>query len=148
VAKLLTSLHATGVPDPSYPSLMHRVAYLFDSGMRPRTNVVRSSSTSSRLLCTNADGGLRPGLPSTSRRQPLLHGELTPRNILDGGAQRGLVAIDPAPCFGNDLAFDAIDLLLWQAEDVDMIAVRAEQLAPAIEVDPAGFSTGARRSQP
>lgn len=65
----------------------------------------------------------------------LLHGDLTPRNILDGGDRRGLVAIDPAPCLGADLAFDAIDLLLWRADDVDMIAARAEQLAPAIDVD-------------
>jgi streptomycin 6-kinase len=28
----------------------------------------------------------------------LLHGDLTPVNILDGGVARGLVAIDPAPC--------------------------------------------------
>lgn len=65
----------------------------------------------------------------------LLHGDLTPRNILDGGDRRGLVAIDPAPCLGADLAFDAIDLLLWRADDVDMIAARAQQLAPAIDVE-------------
>ena len=45
------------------------------------------------------------------------------------------MAIDPAPCLGDDLAFDAIDLLLWQADDMDVIAARAEQLAPAIGVD-------------
>src|SRR5206468_1549130 len=61
----------------------------------------------------------------------LLHGDLTPVNVLDGGTERGLVAIDPAPCMG-DPAFDAIDLVLWRAEDVETIAGRAEQLAPAI----------------
>jgi Aminoglycoside/hydroxyurea antibiotic resistance kinase len=61
----------------------------------------------------------------------LLHGDLTPRNILDGGTQRGLVAIEPAPCLG-DLSFDAIDLVLWQADDVNMIVARAEELAAAI----------------
>ena len=65
----------------------------------------------------------------------LLHGDLTPSNILDGGTQRGLVAIDPAPCLGDDLAFEAIDLLLWQADDVETIVARAEELAPAIDVD-------------
>ena len=65
----------------------------------------------------------------------LLHGDLTPSNILDGGSERGLVAIDPAPCLGDDLAFDAVDLLLWQAEDVELVAARAEQLAPALGVD-------------
>jgi streptomycin 6-kinase len=60
---------------------------------------------------------------------------LTPSNILDGGNQRGLVAVDPAPCLGDDLAFDAVDLLFWQADEVDLITVRAEQLAPIIDVD-------------
>src|SRR2546428_5810001 len=35
VAELLTSLYADGVPDPAYPSLAQRVAYLFDSGTKP-----------------------------------------------------------------------------------------------------------------
>jgi hypothetical protein len=34
-ADLLTSLHANGVPDPSYPPLEHHVTYLFNSGTRP-----------------------------------------------------------------------------------------------------------------
>ena len=61
----------------------------------------------------------------------LLHGDLTPANILDGGEQRGLVAVDPAPCLG-DPAFDAIDLVLWRAEDMETISARVEELAPMI----------------
>jgi streptomycin 6-kinase len=64
----------------------------------------------------------------------LLHGDLTPVNVLDGGSERGLVAIDPAPCLG-DPAFDAIDLVFWRADDHETIATRAEQLAPAIGSD-------------
>jgi streptomycin 6-kinase len=59
---------------------------------------------------------------------------LTPRNILHGGDQRGLVAIDPAPCLG-DAAFDAVDLLLWQADSAQAIIKRAELLAPAIGLE-------------
>jgi streptomycin 6-kinase len=134
VAELLTSLHATGVPDPSYPALARRVEYLFDSGTRPyerRPELVGVVPTElyerGRRLATRLVEQVSP--------TALLHGDLTPRNILDGGNQRGLVAIDPAPCLGADLAFDAIDLLLWQADDVGMIAGRSEQLAPAIDVD-------------
>jgi streptomycin 6-kinase len=65
----------------------------------------------------------------------LLHGDLTPSNILDGGP-RGLVAIDPAPCLGDDLGFDAIDLMLWQATDLETIETRTRQLAPAIATTP------------
>jgi streptomycin 6-kinase len=134
VAELLTSLHTTGVPDPSYPSLAHRIEHLFNSGTRPyerRPDLVdvvppelygRGRQLASRLVERVAPTAL-------------LHGDLTPNNILDGGNERGLVAIDPSPCLGDDLAFEAVDLLLWQAGDVDMIAARAEQLAPAIGVD-------------
>jgi len=134
VSELLTSLHASGDPDPSYPLLAERIAYLFDSGTKPYTRhselielvppelYERGGQLASRLV---------EDVPPTA----LLHGDLTPSNILDGGNERGLVAIDPAPCLGDDLAFDAIDLLLWQADDMDVIAARAEQLAPAIGVD-------------
>lgn len=134
VADLLTSIHASGVSDPSYPPLVHRVAYLFDSGTRPYKRrpelvdvVPPALYERGRRLATRLVEHVSP--------TALLHGDLTPSNILDGGNQRGLVAIDPAPCLGDDLAFEAIDLLLWQAEDVDMIEARAEQLAPATDVD-------------
>ncbi len=64
----------------------------------------------------------------------LLHGDLTSSNTLDGGPERGLVAIDPAPCRG-DAAFDAVDLLLWQADDLEAIEARAERLAAASGLD-------------
>jgi streptomycin 6-kinase len=67
-------------------------------------------------------------------RTVLLHGDFTPVNILDGGARRGLVAVDPSPCLG-DPAFDAVDLLFWQASDVKTISHRVEVLAPAMGVD-------------
>jgi streptomycin 6-kinase len=134
VVELLTSLHAAGTPDPSYPSLADHVEYLFNSGTQPykrRPELVEVVSPElyerGRQLAT--------GLVERVSPTALLHGDLTPSNILDGGNSRGLVAIDPAPCLGDDLAFEAIDLLLWQADDVEMIAARAEQLAPAIGVD-------------
>jgi hypothetical protein len=36
---------------------------------------------------------------------------------MDRSLEGGLVTIDPFPCLGDDLAFEAIDLLLWRAED-------------------------------
>jgi len=133
-AELLNSLHANGVPDQSYPPLPQRVANLFDSGTKPYE---RHPS----LLDVVPPGLYERGrqfaarLAESVRPIALLHGDLTPSNILDGGPRRGLVAIDPAPCLGDDLAFDAIDLLLWQADDVDAIAMRAGRLAPAIGGD-------------
>jgi streptomycin 6-kinase len=133
-ADLLTSLHANGVPDPSYPPLEHHVAYLFNSRTRPYERdpellelIPPERYERGRQLATR----LAERVPPTA----LLHGDPTPSNILDGGAQRGLVAIDPAPCLDDDVAFEAIDLLLWQADDADTITARASALAPAIGAD-------------
>jgi streptomycin 6-kinase len=134
VAELLSSLHATGVPDPSYPPLVHHVEYLFNSGTRPYE---RRPELVDVVQPELYERGRRLAMRLVEDVSPtaLLHGDLTPNNILDGGSQRGLVAIDPAPCLGDDLAFEAVDLLFWQADDADMVARRAEQLAPAIGVD-------------
>jgi streptomycin 6-kinase len=133
VAELLTSLHGGGVPDPSYPTVGQRAAYLFDS--------------SAALYDRHPDlaGLIHPDLYERGRRLAdrlaadappgvLLHGDLTPSNILDGGAGRGLVAIDPAPCLG-DAAFDAVDLIFWQADDLATIEARCTRLARAAGLD-------------
>jgi streptomycin 6-kinase len=134
VAELLTSVHATGALDPSYPPLAQHIAYLFNSGTRPYERRPELVDVVPPQLY---ERGRQLAIRLVERVSPtaLLHGDLTPNNILDGGNQRGLVAIDPAPCLGDDLAFEAIDLLLWQADDAGMVAARAEQLAPAIDVD-------------
>jgi streptomycin 6-kinase len=121
------------VPHASAPPVAERVAYLFSAsaklyaadpglaGVIPQELYERG-----RLLALQLAADPLPAV--------LLHGDLTPSNILDGGAERGLVAIDPAPCRG-DAAFDAIDLALWRADDVEAIGARATALAAAIGVD-------------
>jgi streptomycin 6-kinase len=146
VAKLLTALHTAGTPDRSYPPLKRRVAYLFDSWARHRKQQPELVEVVSPDLF---DRGRRlaSGLAEQTSPTVLLHGDLTAVNVLYGGDQRGLVAIDPAPCLG-DSAFDAIDLVLgpgslytsvipnvWHADDVDTITARAVALAPAIGID-------------
>jgi streptomycin 6-kinase len=135
VTDLLIALRESGVPDPSFPPLSRRVAHLFDAGTRPYErhpelleSIAPELYERGRRLATD--------LADDSSPRTLLHGDLTPSNILDGGAERGLVAIDPAPCLG-DAAFDTVDLLLWQAHDVDTIAARADLLAQAIDMDAA-----------
>ncbi len=133
VTQLLTSLYAQGAPDPSYPPLTRRVAHLFDSGMNLYT-LHPELSELIPLHLYERGRHLATRLAEHVAPTALLHGDLTPSNILDGGNRRGLVAIDPAPCLGDDPAFDAIDLVLWQAADLDTITARARQLAPAIGV--------------
>jgi streptomycin 6-kinase len=138
IAELMRALHESGVRDPSYPTVEQRVTHLFDSSAvlyewHPElaTAVPRELYERGRQLATRL---AREATPTV-----LLHGDLTPSNILDGGG-RGLVAIDPAPCLG-DGAFDAVDLILWQADTGATITARTEQLAEA-----SGLSTDRLRA--
>jgi streptomycin 6-kinase len=132
VAALMTSLHA-GVPDPSYPSVARRAAYFFEAGLK---DYERRPDLAAVIPHELYERGRRLAMRLAAEAAPavLLHGDLTPVNVLDGGEERGLVAIDPAPCIG-DPAFDAVDLVLFRADDVETIAARAEGLAPAIGAD-------------
>jgi streptomycin 6-kinase len=133
LAELLNSMHGSGDPDGSYPTVEQRVGDLFDSSAKlyerhpelialvPPHLYERGRERATRLA--------RHDVPIV-----MLHGDLTPSNILDGGAERGLVAIDPAPCLG-DAAFDAVDLILWQADDLETIEARADLLAAAADMD-------------
>jgi streptomycin 6-kinase len=134
VAQVLTALHTHGRPDLAFPSVADRVTYLFAAWARERErDPTRVALVPEELF----DRGRRLALRLAEDPSPtvLLHGDFTPVNILDGGARRGLVAIDPCPTIG-DPSFDAIDLLFWQAGDVDTIRRRAEVLASALGVDP------------
>jgi streptomycin 6-kinase len=129
IAELLRSLHTSRVPDPSYPTVTQRVAYLFDSSVRLYD---RQPELTALVPLELYERGHRLATRLAQDAWPivLLHGDLTPSNILDGSAERGLVAIDPAPCLG-DPAFDAGDLICWQADDLATIQARAERLAAA-----------------
>ena len=133
VAELLTSLHESGVSNPSYPTVEQRVAYLFDSSAKLYE---RHPELTALIPPDLYERGRRLATRLAQHDSPvvLLHGDLTPSNILDGGPERGLVAIDPAPCLG-DAAFDAVDLILWQADNLETIAARIERLARATGVD-------------
>jgi streptomycin 6-kinase len=134
VAELLGSLHTSGVPDPSYPTVARRAADLFDSSA---TLYRRHPGLAAVVAPELYERGRRLAARLAEDASPvvLLHGDLTPSNVLDGGPERGLVAIDPAPCLG-DPAFDAVDLLLWQADDLATIQARAGRLAAATGTDP------------
>jgi streptomycin 6-kinase len=130
---LLRSLHDTGVARRTYPTVADRVAYLFDSSARlyDRQPVLAAVVPPSLYERGRTLAGR---LAQDAEPVVLLHGDLTPSNILDGGDRRGLVAIDPAPCLG-DPAFDAVDLLLWRAHDAEVVRLRTARLASALGLD-------------
>lgn len=133
IAELLSALHESGIPNPSYPTAMRRVIYLFSASARLYERHPELTALIPPQLYQRGHQ-LATRLAEHHGPVVLLHGDLTPGNILHGGARRGLVAIDPAPCLG-DPAFDAVDLILWQAEDLKTIQERTEQLAAAADMD-------------
>jgi streptomycin 6-kinase len=131
-AELLTALHSAA-PDSSFPPLSDRVARLFAAG----TANYRHQPASTEVVPASVyERGRRLATRLAENSSPavLLHGDLTPVNIVDGGPGRGLVALDPAACLG-DAGFDTVDLVFWQAPDEATIAARATQIAAAIGAD-------------
>ncbi len=134
VAEILTALHTQGSPDRRFQSVADRVDYLFAAWARERQRDPRQVALVPYELFERGRR-LALRLAGEPSRTVLLHGDFTPVNLLDGGERRGLVAIDPCPTLG-DPAFDVIDLLFWQAADLETLIGRAESLAAGIGVDP------------
>jgi streptomycin 6-kinase len=126
VGSLVMGLHQSGPRIGSVPTLTERVRSLFDAG---EANYVRRPDLSGVVPRGAYDRGRRAASALAAERAGavVLHGDLTPANVLDGGAGRGLVAIDPAPCAG-DPAFDPVDLLMWRATDMSDLVGRAERV--------------------
>lgn len=133
IAELMGCLHEGSIPGPSFPPAAQRVAYLSGSGA---TLYDRHPELAAlippRLYQRGHDLAAR--LARHHGPAVLLHGDLTPANILHGAAERGLVAIEPAPCLG-DPAFDAVDLILWQADALETIQARTQRLAAMAGID-------------
>jgi streptomycin 6-kinase len=132
IATLTSALHRSDVLDGSFPDIARRVDYLFSASAK----LYERTPGLERIVPRDVyERGHRQAmrLSHDSDRRVLLHGDLTPANILDGGAQ-GWIAIDPAPCLG-DPAFDLIDLLMWRADEAATIKARSEELAVATSND-------------
>ena len=121
--------------DACLPELSARVDLVFDlAGRRlrrwPAVNdrieqgVMERSYALSRALSLEGPVGL-------------VHGDLHPGNVLRGEGDRGVVAIDPRPCWG-DRATDAVDWMLSDVTDERSLDWRIDWLAGNVPgVDPA-----------
>ncbi|MFE3145681.1 aminoglycoside phosphotransferase family protein [Streptomyces sp. NPDC059218] len=72
-------------------------------------------------------------LLDTEATTVLLHGDLHLGNVLDGGAERGLMAIDPKACVG-DPCFDAVDYVVAGA-GLEGVGTRCARVAAACGLD-------------
>jgi streptomycin 6-kinase len=126
VATLIDALHEKAPARTSIPPLEERIAALYRSG---EANYARRPDLADLIPRSLYARGRRAAetLAAETSRRVVLHGDLTPANVLDGGPARGLVAVDPAPCVG-DPAFDAVDLLLWGSDEVNTLSKRARDL--------------------
>ncbi|HEY3506349.1 MAG TPA: aminoglycoside phosphotransferase family protein [Actinocatenispora sp.] len=127
VAALMAALQGGGVA--GFPPVEDRIGHLFRAS---RVLYERHPDSAAVVPPELYERGRRLAthLAADPASAVLLHGDLTPGNVLDGGTRRGLVTIDPAPCVG-DPAFDGVDLLLWRAYDVATVTARADRFAAA-----------------
>lgn len=135
VGDLIAALHqATPVMGHGIVSLAERVEFIFEH------SIARYSACAD-VLDVVAPTRLRRAhdlarhLVTSNERVVLLHGDLHPGNVLDGGRSRGLVAIDPRACVG-DPAFDVVDWVFFNTT-ADHWEARSNDLASLLDVDPA-----------
>lgn len=130
-AELLRNLHVATVPANYLPDLRTQCDGFFDRiGRR-----VSDPEIGRWVSAADVERGAERcrTLVATEPERVLLHGDLHLANVLDGGASRGLVAIDPRACVG-DRCFDAVDYLLDGAGR-DGVETRCAALAAASELD-------------
>lgn len=107
------------------------VNFLFDTWERARVEGPAADVVPAPFM--HHGHSLARGLACEGEHTVPLHGDLHPGNILDGGAGRGLVAIDPRGCLG-DAAYDVIDWAIWKAESLTEVEERCAALAAGIGV--------------
>lgn len=136
IAALIGALHRAGEPvaRDGIVSLADRIEFIFAYWIeRHRANpevtevVPLARLDGARKLARRLAGDERGGV--------LLHGDLHPGNVLDGGRLRGLVAIDPRPCVG-EAAFDVVDWVFWRATAASW-STRSQELASALGLEAA-----------
>lgn len=130
-AELLSALHAVAPPERWPLDLRGRCEEAFARiGRRlpePAIGARIDQATWQRAIRRCAT------LLDTQATLVLLHGDLHPGNVLDGGPSRGLVAIDPKACIG-DPCFDAVDYVVAGAGQ-DGVEARCQRVATACALD-------------
>lgn len=135
VSALIGGLHRAGAPMQAHgaPSLADRIEFIFDLWDR-RCRRAPGLTDLVSPACLHRGRLLARRLVADGGAPVLLHGDLHPANVLDGGEQRGLVAIDPRPCVG-EAAFDVVDWVFWRATGPASWMCRSEELASGLDLE-------------
>jgi streptomycin 6-kinase len=137
VVDLISALHRCGMPLPGggVVPLSERVDFVFEHWVERQAQRGEAATAVVPLQMLHRGHELARELAGSSGVEVLLHGDLHPGNVLHGGSERGLVAIDPRPCVG-DPAFDAVDWVFWGADDPREWPQRGRDLAARLGIDP------------
>jgi streptomycin 6-kinase len=135
IAALIRDLHRAELTESQLAQLRPLTSwarFFFDDWERrrvegPAADVV-SASLMHRGYCRARE------LTSHTEYDVALHAQLHRENVLEGGPERGLVAIDPAGCLG-DPVFDAVHWVLWRAESRAEVDRRVAHLAELLDLD-------------
>lgn len=132
IGRLIADLHAAEIPESERAELhpLHeRISFLYDMWEHLRSGGPAAELVPAALM-HRGHAWARTLAADVDMRVPL-HGDLHPGNVLLGGPQRGLVAVDPRACIG-DAACDAAEWPLWRAESVEEVERRAAELADVL----------------
>jgi streptomycin 6-kinase len=134
VAGLIGALHRVGTPSLAhgFVPLAERVDFIFEHWTERYRNRPEVTDVVSLARLQRGHQVARRLVASGSGRV-LLHGDLHPGNVLDGGEVRGLVAIDARPCVG-ERSFDVVDWVFSSAEATCWES-RSRDLASALEIE-------------
>ncbi|KFU82514.1 streptomycin 6-kinase [Amycolatopsis lurida] len=126
VGDLLAQIHS--VPPPSdFPPLEDRVTFMYDLAERGLRGSVAEATLSLETLDRARLRAL--GLATGGGGNAIVHGDLHPGNVLDGGPGRGAVAIDPRPSVG-DPSFDLADWVTLPMRDGGTLEDGFDAIAP------------------
>ncbi|WP_410579527.1 aminoglycoside phosphotransferase family protein [Amycolatopsis sp. lyj-108] len=138
VGDLLTQIHAV-TPPSGFSTLEDRVVFMYGLAERGLRGSVAESTLSLetldrarlRALALATDGG----------GTAIVHGDLHPGNVLDGGPGRGAVAIDPRPSVGDPF-FDLADWVTLPMKEGGTLEDGFDAIAPHLP----GFDAGRVRA--
>ncbi|MGW4829235.1 aminoglycoside phosphotransferase family protein [Amycolatopsis japonica] len=126
VGDLLVQIHAV-TPPPEFSTLEDRVVFMYDLAERG----LRGSVAEATLSLETLDRARRRALALATGGggHAIVHGDLHPGNVLDGGPGRGAVAIDPRPSVG-DPWFDLADWVTLPMRDGGTLEDGFDAIAP------------------
>ncbi|UMP04921.1 aminoglycoside phosphotransferase family protein [Amycolatopsis sp. EV170708-02-1] len=138
VGDLLAQIHAVA-PPPDFSTLEDRVVFMYDLAERG----LRGSVAEATLSLETLDRARRRALALATGGggNAIVHGDLHPGNVLDGGPGRGAVAIDPRPSVG-DPSFDLADWVTLPMREGGTLEDGFDAIAPYLP----GFDAGRVRA--